>query len=128
MLAGQPEEARIFRPPPENTTRNESITPKVSKYHTPGHLGQVDIWGPYHIGRSGHTHIFTLIDSFSQYAISLPCTIKSGELPKLLSQAIGIFLSLGVKFEMIVGDQLSTRLLVNTYFTRHMEIPKSSLA
>ena len=85
LLANQKKLA-FFRPSPENTSRHESRTTKVSTYHTPGQLGQVDIWGPYHVGRSGNTHMFTLIDAFSQYAVSLPCTNKSGELPKLLSQ------------------------------------------
>ena len=90
LLAHQKKLA-FFRPSSDNTSRHESRTPKVSTYHTPGQLGQVDIWGPYHVGRSGNTHMFTLIDAFSQYAVSLPCTNKPGELPKLLSQAIGIF-------------------------------------
>ena len=70
----------------------------------PSQLGQVDMWGPYNVGRSGFTHIFTVTDAYSQYTVSIPCSNKSGEIPKLLKQVIGIFLSLGVKFNMIVGD------------------------
>ena len=74
------------------------------KYTAPGELGQVDMWGPYPAGRSGCTHLFTLIDAYSQYAVSLPCVNKPGEIPKLLKQVLGNFLSLGVRFRMIVGD------------------------
>ena len=83
---------------------NKSSTLRVEKHTVPGELGQVDMWGPYPAGRSGCTHLFTLIDSYSQYAVSLPCVNRSGEIPKLLKQVLGIFLSLGVRFRMIVGD------------------------
>ena len=77
---------------------------RFDRYTAPGDLGQVDMWGPYPAGRSGYTHLLTLIDAYSQYAVSLPCVNKPGEIPKLLKQVLGIFLSLGVKFRMIVGD------------------------
>ena len=60
--------------------------------------------GPYPAGRSGYTHSFTLIDACSQYAVSLPCKNKSGDIPKLMKQVLGTFLYYGVKFTRIVGD------------------------
>ena len=71
---------------------------------TPGELGQVDMWGPYPTGRGGNTHLFTIVDAFSSYMVSIPCVNKPGENPKLLKQVLGIFLSFGVKFKKIVGD------------------------
>ena len=85
-------------------TRLRSTTLPDTMITATGQLGQVDMWGPYHVGRTGCTHIFTVIDAYSQYAVSIPCSNKSGEIPKLLKQVIGICLSIGVKFEMIVGD------------------------
>ena len=40
-------------------------------------LEQVNMWGPYPAGRSGYTHFFSLVDAYSQYAVSLPCMNKS---------------------------------------------------
>jgi hypothetical protein len=62
------------------------------------------MWGPYPSGRGGNTHLFTVIDAYSSYMVSIPCTNKPGEIPRLLKQVLGIFLSLGVKFQQIVGD------------------------
>ena len=80
-----------------------------------GQLGQVDMWGPYPAGRLGNTHIFTVIDAYSQYAVSLPCTNRPGEIPKLLKAVLGTFQSLGVFFEKIVGDSA-----FNTASCRHV--------
>ena len=66
LLANQKKLA-FFKPLAENskTSMNQSTVSRVSKYTLPGQLGQVDIWGPYHVGRSGFTHIFALIDAYS---------------------------------------------------------------
>ena len=69
----------------------KSSTLRLERYTAPGELGQVDMWGPYPAGRSGCTHLFTLIGAYSQYAVSLPCVNKPGEIPKLLKQVLGIF-------------------------------------
>ena len=53
---------------------SELVKPKhTSSVDRVGQLGQVDMWGPYPAGRLGNTHIFTVIDAYSQYAVSLPC-------------------------------------------------------
>ena len=61
---------------------DEPTSPVESTTSEPGQLGEVDM-GPYPSGRSGFTHIFTIIDVFSQYAVTLSCTNKPGEIPKL---------------------------------------------
>ena len=84
----------FFKPPTAepSPSRTPAASPLVSIPTAPGQLGQVDIWGPYPSGRSGFTHIFTINDSFSQYAVSLPCIYKAGEILRLLKQALEIFL------------------------------------
>ena len=88
---------------------------RTSTVERVGQLGQVDMWGPYPAGRLGNTHIFSIIDAYSQYVVSLPCVNKSGEIPKLLKTALSIFQSLGVFFEKIVGDSA-----FNTGSCRHV--------
>ena len=73
----------------ENSHSRSSMRESVVSY--PGQLGQMDMWGPYPSGRSGHTQLFTLIDAFSQFAVSLPCSNKSGDIPKLVKQVLGFF-------------------------------------
>ena len=87
---------------------HKSSTLRNEKYTAPGQLGQVDMWGPYPAGRSGCTHLFTLIDAYSQYAVSLPCVNKLGEITKLLKQVLGIFLLTGLGF--FLTEILETRL------------------
>ena len=104
-LANQKKMSFVKPPSAEPTPRRTSVpSPVVTVPLAPGQLGQVDLWGPYPSGRSGCTHVFTIIDAYSQYAVSLPCTNKPGDIPRLLKQALEIFLSKGVKFSMIVGD------------------------
>ena len=96
----------FFKPASAESTPKKKSVPSsvVNVPSAPGQLGQVDLWGPYPAGRSGCTHLFTIIDGYSQYAVSIPCNNKPGEIPRLMKQALEIFLSRGVKFSMIVGD------------------------
>jgi len=95
---------------------SEFVKPKQTSFvERVGQLGQVDMWGPYPAGRLGNTHIFTVIDAYSQYAVSLPCVNKPGEIPKLLKAALSTFQSLGVFFEKMVGDSA-----FNTASCRHV--------
>jgi hypothetical protein len=96
----------FFKPASAESTPKKKSVPSsvVNVPSAPGQLGQVDLWGPYPAGRSGCTHLFTIIDGYSQYAVSIPCNNKPGEIPRLLKQALEVFLSNGVKFYMIVGD------------------------
>ena len=84
------------------------------------------MWGPYPAGRLGSTHIFTIIDAYSQYAVSLPCVNKPGEIPKLLKAALSTFQSLGVFFEKMIGDSAfdtaSCRHVLHTAYGRRQGI------
>ena len=67
----------------------------------------------------------------TQYAVSIPCTNKSGEISKLLAQVIGIFLSLsckhvlhraygdskGIQFSLAVPDEHETCGIVERFFS-----------
>ena len=99
----------------------QSSTSKGNTPTTPGHLGQVDIWGPYPVGRSGYTHFFTIIDAYTEYAVSVPCKNKPSEISKLLKQILGIFLSHGVKLEMNVGDSAFNTVTCKMFYTPFME-------
>ena len=62
-----------------NTNRFE----KVQRTQYSGQLGQLNMWGPYFKGRQGYTHIFALIDAYSQYVVSYRCVKEPEELPRL---------------------------------------------
>ena len=53
--------------------------PRRTQYS--GQLGQLDKWGQYPKGRQGYTHIFALIDAYSQYVVAYRCVNEPGELP-----------------------------------------------
>ena len=78
------------------------VKPRRTQYS--GQMGQLDMWGPYPKGRQGYTHIFALIDAYSQYVVAYRCVNEPGELPRLTKRALEEFQSYGVMFKSIIGD------------------------
>ena len=69
-----------------------------------GQLGQMDMWGPYPKGRQGYTHIFALVDAYSQYIVAYRCVNEPGELPRVTKRALEESQSYGVIFKTIISD------------------------
>ena len=84
----------------ENTTSSPRVLAEK-----PGDYGQMDLWGPYPLGRQGYSYLFTMIDVYSQYQVSVKAKNEPGESPRLVKKCLEKFQSLGVFFTRMIGDK-----------------------
>ena len=84
----------------ENTTSSPRVLAEK-----PGDYGQMDLWGPYPLGRQGYSYLFTMIDVYSQYQVSIKAKNEPGGSPRLVKKCLEKFQSLGVFFTRMIGDK-----------------------